>query len=233
MKPDPILPALARRATALAALSLSALLCAAPPPAEAALVDRGGGLIYDTQADMTWLVAPALLPGPMNWLDAATFASNLVHAGGADWLLPETPFFDSGCAGGVGMGCVDSDMGRLFYTQLGGHAGESVFDGTGDSAAEIAAVALMPALAEAWFWSWQIGDDGANSAFGFHFGSGNTALLSTALNARVLLVHAGDLGADLVAPGRVDTPPTLPLVLGALAAAFLLRPLRPRGCLPR
>lgn len=226
MKPDPILAPLARRTTALAALSLAALLCAAPPPAEAALVDRGGGLVYDSQADLTWLAAPALLPGPMNWLDAATFASDFVHAGHAGWLLPDTPFFDSGCAAGVGLGCVDSDMGRLFHQQLGGHPGESVFDTTGDSADEIAAVAMMPALANAWFWSWQIGDDGANSAFAFNFGAGNTALLSTALNARVLLVHAGDIGADLVAPGRVDSPPTLPLVLGALAAAFMLRPSR-------
>jgi hypothetical protein len=228
MKPDPILHSLARRTLALATLALAALLCASPPPARAALVDRGGDLVYDTQADMTWLAAPALLPGPSNWLDAATYASNLVHAGGADWLLPDTPFFDSGCPAGVGMGCVDSDMGRLFYQLLGGQAGESVFDATGDSADEIAGVAMMPALANTWFWSWQLGDDGANSAFGFHFGSGNTALLSTAVDARMLLVHAGDLGADLVAPGRVDSPPTLPLVLGALAAAWLLRPARRR-----
>jgi hypothetical protein len=226
MKPDLLLPALARRALALATFSLAALLCAAPPPAQAALVDRGAGLVYDSQADLTWLAAPALLPGPMNWLDAATFASNFVHAGGADWLLPDTPFFDSGCAAGVGMGCVDSDMGRLFHQLLGGHAGESVFDTTGDSADEIAGVAMMPALANDWFWSWQVGDDGANSAFAFHFGSGNTALLATGLSARMLLVHAGDIGADLVAPGRVDSPPTLPLVLGALVAAFMLRPAR-------
>jgi hypothetical protein len=228
MNTEPILARLARRSTALAAWSLAALLCAAPPPAGAALVDRGGGLIYDTQADMTWLAAPALLPGPMNWLDAATYASNFVHAGGANWLLPDTPFFDSGCAASVGMGCVDSDMGRLFYQQLGGHAGESVLDATGDSAAEVAAVALMPALAEAWFWSWQIADDGANAAFAFHFGTGNQAERSTALSGHVLLVHAGDLVADLVAPGQVGTPPTLPLVVGALAAACMLRPRRPR-----
>lgn len=226
MKPDPIITTLLRRSGALAALSLAALLCAAPPPAEAALVDRGGGLVYDSSTNLTWLAAPALLPGPMNWLDAATFASDFVHAGVANWLLPDAPFFDSGCAAGVGMGCVDSDMGRLFHQQLGGQAGESVFDSTGDSAAEIAAVALMSALADAWFWSWQIADDGANSAFAFHFGTGNQAILNTALNARVLLVHAGDIGADFVSPGQVDAPPTLPLVLGALAAAFLVR--RPR-----
>lgn len=226
MKPDPILPALLRRSLSLAALSLSALLCAAPPPAQAALVDRGGGLVYDSQADLTWFAAPALLPGPMNWLDAASFALDFVHAGGADWLLPGTPFVDSGCPTGVGSGCVDSDMGRLFHHLLGGNAGESVFDATGDSADEIAGVAMMPALANTWFWSRQVGDDGANTAFAFDFGSGTTALHGTGLNLHLLLVHAGDLGADLVAPSRVDTPPTLPLVLGALAAAFLLRPAR-------
>lgn len=208
-------------AGALAAAVLAGALAWAPA-AEAGLVDRGGGLVYDTERDLTWLASPALLPGPMAWLDAASFASDFEYAGGSDWLMPDTPFFDAACAGSEGFGCVDSDMGHLFHQRLGGQPGESVFDATGDTPEQLAAVALMPALVNGWFWSWQIADDGVGSAFAFHFGTGQQLIRDTALSGRVLLVHTGDLGAV----ATVDTPPTLPLALAAAALALVLRPRR-------
>lgn len=213
-------------AAAAAALSLAIGVFGAAAPAQAALVDRGGGLVYDTERDLTWLTAPALLPGvALNWLDAAEFASDFVFAGGANWLLPQTPFADAGCAGAEGFGCIGSQMGHLFHERLGGQPGESVFDTTGDSADDVAAVALFPALQSAWFWSWQLADDGANTAFAFHFGTGEQAIRDTTLSGRVLLVHNGDLGAA----SAVDSPPTLPLVLAALLAGFVARPRWRRG----
>ncbi len=210
-------------ATAVAITAIAAgLALAAAGPAQAALVDRGGGLVYDTERDLTWLAAPALLPGPLAWLPAAEFASDFVYAGGSNWLLPDTPFFDSACTESEGFGCIDSDMGHLFYQQMGGQPGESVFDTTGDTPEQLAAVALMPALADAWFWSWQIADDGGGSAFAFHFGTGLQQVRDTGLSGRVLLVHSGDLGAV----ATVDTPPTLPLALAATALLLLVRPRR-------
>lgn len=210
-----------RRARRLeAAAMLAAWLSAfAAAPTWAALVDRGGGLVYDTERDITWLADPALLPGPTTRLAAAQFALDFVYAGGSDWLLPLNPFADAGCPGAVGFGCVDSQMGHLFHQRLGGRPGESVFDATGDTAGEIANVARFPVLAEDWFWSWQVTNDGATAAFAFHFGTGEQAVRDAALTGRVLLVHAGDLGA----PNRVDSPPTLPLVLAATAFAVMAR----------
>lgn len=206
-----------RRAAAL--LAGAGLALGATLPATAALVDRGGGLVYDPARDLTWLAAPALLPGPLSHGDAAQFALGFVHAGGSDWLLPLTSFVDAGCAGAVGFGCSDSQMALLFHQRLGGRPGESVFDASGDTPEELANLALFPALAADWFWSWQVADDGANTAFAFDFGNGEQAIRDASLAGRVLLVHAGDLGA----PNRVDSPPTLPLVLAATAFAVVAR----------
>jgi hypothetical protein len=206
------------------AVSVAAVALASVGPAQAALVDRGGGLVYDSDRNLTWLADPALLPGPMAHLDAAQFAAGFEYAGGSDWLLPQAAFIDSGCAGAEGFGCIDSDMGHLFHQLLGGSPGTSVFDSSGDTAEEIANVALMPALAESWFWSWQIADDGATTAFAFNFGNGLQHIRDVELSGRLLLVHSGDLGAA----ATVDSPPTLPLVLAAAALALLARPKRRR-----
>lgn len=208
---------------ALLAPALSLALSAAPlGSARAALVDRGGGLVHDTERNITWLAAPALLPGPLAWADAVQFAGDFVHAGGSDWRLPLSAFADAGCPGALGFGCTGSQMGHLFHERLGGAPGESVFDAAGDSADELAALALFPALSEGWFWSWQVADDGAGTAFAFHFGTGEQAIRDTSLAGGVLLVHAGDLGAGQ----PVSTPPTLPLVLAASALMLLWRPRR-------
>ncbi len=209
----------AARRTMAAALAAVAWL-AAPVAASAALVDRGGGLVYDTERNITWLAAPALLPGSISWTDAMLFAQGFEYAGGTGWLLPLT-YADPGCPTLVGFGCTASLMGHLFHQRLGGQPGTSVFDATGDTPEEIAAVALMPALAEDWFWSHDVTGGGA-FAWAFNFGTGEQAVFGIGSSLRVLLVHAGDLGAAQA----VAAPPTLPLALAAAALALLVRPRR-------
>src|SRR3989344_746782 len=91
----------------------------------AALVDRGGGLIYDTDLNITWL-ANANVNGQMTWNNAMTWASNFSYYDSVrnvtytDWRLPTTdPVCDSayGCAG---------EMGHLFYNELGGVVDQSI-----------------------------------------------------------------------------------------------------------
>jgi hypothetical protein len=61
--------------------------------ANAALVDRGGGLIYDTDLNVTWL-QNANVNGLMTWSQATTWASNLSYYDSVrnvtytDWRLP-------------------------------------------------------------------------------------------------------------------------------------------------
>jgi len=97
--------------------------------AHAMLIDRGGGLIYDTDLNITWLqdanysITSGYDPGNMTyppssgymtWDEAMTWAENLVYQGYDDWRLPttynQTQAWDN----------LDSEMGHLFYVELEG-----------------------------------------------------------------------------------------------------------------
>lgn len=67
----------------------------APSTAQAALVDRGGGMIYDTTLNITWLADVKYAQtsgydadGRLNWADANIWAANLVYGGFDNWRLP-------------------------------------------------------------------------------------------------------------------------------------------------
>ena len=72
--------------------------------AQAALVDRGGGLLYDTVLNITWLQDANYArtsgycnssdncfyaSGRMDWTQANRWANNLVYGGYSDWRLPK------------------------------------------------------------------------------------------------------------------------------------------------
>ena len=116
---------LRRAVTALFVVALGA-----SSMAQASLVDRGGGLIYDQDLNITWL-ANANVNGLMTWNTAMTWAGNLAYGGYTDWRLPTTLQPDATCgtqSGGdsYGYNCTGSEMGHLFYTELGGVAGTSI-----------------------------------------------------------------------------------------------------------
>jgi hypothetical protein len=63
--------------------------------AQAALIDRGNGMIYDDVLDVTWLqdanyakTSGHDTDGLMTWSEATTWAANLVYGGYDDWRLP-------------------------------------------------------------------------------------------------------------------------------------------------
>ncbi len=95
--------------------------------AEAGLISRPGGMVYDSDLDITWLAdanyAMTSLydaDGLMDWDSANTWANDLVYGGFSDWRLPTA---DPGC--GLTHGeCVTNanEMGHLFYHELGGTA---------------------------------------------------------------------------------------------------------------
>ena len=121
---------------AVAALFIGAL--AGSSAANAALVDRGGGLIYDTDLNITWLADANYAmtsgfdaDGLMTWSAAMTWAGNLSYGGYTDWRLPTTLQPDATCStqsGGdsFGYNCTGSEMGHLFYNELGGVAGQDI-----------------------------------------------------------------------------------------------------------
>lgn len=102
-------------------VALSLITCTA----EAALIDRGNGLIYDNDLNMTWMkdanfakTSNADSDGRLNWAAANTWAEQLTFAGFSGWRLPRLT--DSNVC--VGANCSNSELSHLFYGELGGHA---------------------------------------------------------------------------------------------------------------
>lgn len=105
--------------------------------APAALIDRGGGLIYDTDLNITWLqdanyakTSGYDADGKMTWFQATAWTDQLVYGGFDNWRLPSTvqpdatcnPQFDGGPGHGMqpyGYNCLGSELGHLFI-DLGG-----------------------------------------------------------------------------------------------------------------
>lgn len=63
------------------------VICLGSAFANAALIDRGNGVIYDTQQDMSWLMDWSA-SGKKTWAEQLSWAENLSFAGGENWSLP-------------------------------------------------------------------------------------------------------------------------------------------------
>jgi hypothetical protein len=126
----------------------SALLCGLTiSSAEAALVDRGGGMIYDDVLKITWLQnanqgagssydnGTSTTDGRMTWANAKAWAESLSYGGFDDWRLPT--ILDTGTSGcndaysgtdcGYNVqtasgGTTYSEMAHLWYVTLGNKA---------------------------------------------------------------------------------------------------------------
>jgi hypothetical protein len=117
--------------------------------AQAALHDRGGGLIYDSYFNITWLAdanyaktqymasggASGDADGQMNWATANTWAANLSYYDSIrnvtydNWRLPTALNADNSgpC---FGYNCKGSEMGHLFYVDGGLSLGQSILSST-------------------------------------------------------------------------------------------------------
>lgn len=152
----------------LNALAVTAFLVGSVGNADAALQSRLGGLaVYDTDLNITWLADANYaktsgydVDGLMNWQDAVTWASNLSYGGFTDWRLPTTnitPF----CGG---INCTNSEMGHLFYNELGGTGHSSILASSDPD------LALFSNI-QATYWSGT--DAGGGTAELFFFRGGN------------------------------------------------------------
>jgi hypothetical protein len=116
--------------------------------ADAALIDRGTGMIYDTVLNITWLQDANLaatnsfgVPGAgsnMTWYTAERWiaAINAAHYKGfSDWRLPYIsveagagPFDGSpvDCSLATELACRDNEYGYMYYHNLGGKTGDNL-----------------------------------------------------------------------------------------------------------
>ena len=108
-------------------LSMIVLVFALVGIGDAILIDCGGGLIYDSRQDITWL-QDAIFAGRMTWEDAIIWAGNFCYYDTVrdkiweDWRLPTAVDFFDGSSSGFCSASL-SETGTLFYTSLGTSAG--------------------------------------------------------------------------------------------------------------
>jgi len=108
----------------------------------------GGAALYDTDLNITWLAnlnlaatnnfgTPGVIgDGSMSWPAAVNWIAAMNHAkylGFSNWRLPTNPILDPTCSSqdtankfSYGTGCTGSEMGHLFYDELGGVANTSI-----------------------------------------------------------------------------------------------------------
>ncbi|MDF2180353.1 PEP-CTERM sorting domain-containing protein [Aliiglaciecola sp. CAU 1673] len=110
--------------------------------AEAGLIARGNGMIYDDVLNITWLQDANYAKtsgydsdGLMTWADAQHWVDQLQYGGFSDWRMAKVDPFDSSCSAqwsvsGVGdfhhgYECfgVNNELGYMFYQNLGLHGG--------------------------------------------------------------------------------------------------------------
>lgn len=111
--------------TQLPSLVVVSLIFGLTVSANADLFDRGGGLIYDSDLDITWLQNANYAGGPLSLGQAQQWVEDLEYQGYNDWRLPSAlnqdgsgP--DSTSPSGGGPYIVDdSEMGHLYFVELG------------------------------------------------------------------------------------------------------------------
>ena len=178
-----------------AVTALSVVVLGASSVANAALVDRGGGLIYDTELNITWL-ADANVNGVMIWDNAMTWASNFSYYDSVrnvtytDWRLPTS---DTSCSG---YNCTGSEMGHLFYNELGGTAGSPISSSTDPD------LALFTNVQSFLYWSGSEYAPNIPVAWFFHFGNGFQEADDKNFNFYAWAVRPGDVAA-VPLPGAV------------------------------
>jgi hypothetical protein len=163
----------------------------------AALVDNGGGLIYDNVLDITW----AQPDTPRTWEDAKIWASGLRLGGVSGWRLPYISVAAGAgpitgptveCDTATELACRDNELGYMFYHNLSGTFSVPILlSGDPD-------LALFPSLQSADYWSGT--EHSSFHAWEFFFGGGYQLYGPTDDNWHSWAVHAGNV-APIPIPG--------------------------------
>ena len=196
-------------------------------PANAELIDNGGGLIYDTVLDITWAQPD---PGDGTWEDANTWAAGLTLGGVSGWRLPyisvaagEGPFTDSpvDCSTAIEFACRDNELGYMFYQNLSGTFGQSILT-SGDPD-----LALFPTLLALQYWSGT--ELSLSDAWAFDFSIGLGDNTNQSLSNASWAVHEGNVGGVFDLTGTVQDQGGAPLCSLTLASGQFMFTCNPNG----
>jgi len=165
----------------------------------AALVDNGGGLIYDDVLDITWAQPDVR----RNWADANTWASGLTLGGVSGWRLPYISVAAGGgpfenpvvCDLATEEECRDNELAYLFFHDFGGSFGQPI-PPNGD--ADV--LALFPDLSVAQVY-WTGTEFDADDVWEFSFFNGGQGREDKFQSNSVWAVHDGSVGGLLFGDG--------------------------------
>lgn len=185
-----------------------ALLLGVAGSANAGLIDRGDGMIYDDDFDITWLADANYAQtsgydsdGRMNWDAAIAWADQLVitDSNGVDyddWRLIRTCNISFICTG---------DLSHLFYDELGLTTNDSINSSTDPD------LALFSNVQSSGYWA--SGDSVINSSNAWYFdtANGGQGLTNKSDEVYAWAIRSGD-----VAVAAVPEPGTMLLLAAGL-----------------
>ena len=197
---------------------------------QAALNDRGGGLIFDDVLNITWLSDANYAmssghdsDGRMTFGAANTWAANLLYHDSVrnvdytDWRLP-TALNQNGTGPCVGFNCTSSEMGHMFYNNLGATAGNSILSGS-----NAINLALFTNLQSYVYWSGTVyAPSPALNAWYFGTDIGDQNVTSQYLEFYAWAVRPGDVAA-------VPEPETYAMLLAGLGLLGMVAKRRRRS----
>jgi hypothetical protein len=192
----------------------------------AELIDRGSGMIYDKDLNITWYDFTYHSSG---WGDAMAWADTLsLTVKGVtynDWRLPTTVDGPSvwGYDGSTtaGYNITSSEMGHLFHSELGN---KGLFDTSGKPQSSVAGFKNTGPFSNlSGYYYWSVTEYGTRpvSAWGFGFSEGFQFARNKAesVTSFALAVHPGDVGVGVPVP----VPGTILLLVPSLAGLFGIR----------
>ena len=174
---------------------ISAVLSVLALNANSTLIDRGNGLIYDEDLNITWLqdanyaFTSGFDPdGKLSWDDALNWTANLTYGEFNDWRLPSS-------ADCIGLNCTASELGHLYYS-------EGITATSPGPFINLAEGMHVDPLND-WFWTSDVFV--TPNSYAFRFADGRQDIRFQGDTNSAWAVHDGDIGA-------VPTPATVWLI---------------------
>jgi hypothetical protein len=224
-------------------LAVGLLLSLNAATAQATLLDRGNGLLYDDVLNLTWLqdanyakTSGFDADGKMNWVAATTWAANLVYQGYSDWRLPTITdtgapgcnFANSGTDCGYNAATGTSELAYMYFVNLGlksaaspagaaqpdfGVFGNGTYNGVNQFSFGQKNVGLVNNLQASLYWSGSEYAPNTSDAWGFGTFNGGQGAPFKIGELYAWAVRPGDVAAN-----SVPEPGTLALLgLGLMA----------------